>query len=143
MGTQLHGISSLGLMLAAIVLAAVVMFQISCSLGTVYCLVSAAALLAILYAYCAKCPSGMDCGHFFPGRVAKVFKRQASGPYTAVELAVTGFSLLLLIGLPQVWLWRHTGPFVAFWVMIGTALIQIRTTVCRRCNNIHCPAKPS
>ena len=140
MRIQLHGITSLGLVLAAIVLAAVVMFQVSWALGVVYLVICVAALLVILYAYCAKCICRTHCGHVFPGKASMVFKNRQPGPYTTVEMAVTGLALLLLIGLPQAWLFRYTGSFIAFWVMTAIAVIQIRTIVCRACDNIHCPA---
>lgn len=141
MRLQLHGITSLGLVLATIILAAVVMFQVSWALGVVYLVICVVASLAILYAYCAKCPCRIHCGHVFPGKTAMVFKNRPPGPYTTVELAITGLALLLLIGLPQAWLFQYTGPFIAFWVMTAIAVIQIRTVVCRACDNIHCPAK--
>jgi hypothetical protein len=141
MSIQLHGITSLGLVLAAIVLAAVVMFQVSWALGVVYLLICAVALLAILYGYCAKCPCRIHCGHVFPGKAAMIFKNRPPGPYTTVELAITCLALLLLMGLPQAWLWRYIEPFIAFWVMTAIAVIQIRTIVCRACDNIHCPVK--
>ena len=140
-GAQFHGISSLGLALTAIVLAAVGSFHISWVLGTVYLVTCAVASLTILYVYCAKCPSQMHCGHVFPGKIVMRFKSRTPGTYKNAELIVTGLALLLLIGFPQAWLWQHTGLLIVFWLMIAIAVIQIRTVVCRVCDNIYCPAK--
>jgi hypothetical protein len=140
MKPQFHGITSLLLIFAAIVLAAIAMFKVSWVLGVVYLIICGIASLAMLYAYCAKCPSRNQCGHFFPGKAAKVFKNRQPGPYTIIELVVTGLTLVLLIGLPQLWLYRYFGLFIAFWIMTVIAVIQIRTVVCRACDNTYCPA---
>ena len=141
MRRQLHGIISLGLIFAAVVVAAVVLIRISVTLGALYLGGCAAASIVILYAYCAKCPGRTHCGHVLPGKAAKIFSDRPSGPYTTVELAATGLSLLVLMGLPQVWLWRSMRPLIAFWAMTIIAVIQIRSVVCRNCNNAFCPAK--
>ena len=141
MKTWFHGITSLGLIFAAIVLAAVAMFRVSWVLGVVYLLICGIASIAMLYAYCAKCPCRDQCGHVFPGKMARIFKNRSPGPYTITELAITGLALILLIGLPQAWLFRYIGLFVAFWVMTAIAVIQMRTIVCRTCNNTYCPVK--
>ncbi len=78
----------------------------------------------------------------FPGKAAQVFNREP-GPYTLIELAAMILALALLIGLPQFWLWRYTGLFIAFWVLNGIALVQIRIVVCRTCGNIYCPMRPA
>jgi hypothetical protein len=140
MRTQCHGVTSLGLVLVATVVAAVVMFRTSWVLGVVYLAVCAAAPGAILYAYCAKCPCQTHCGHVFLGRVAMAFSRQP-GPYTIAELAALALALLSLIGLPQLWLWRYTGLFIAYWLLTAVALVQIKTFVCRACENVFCPLK--
>jgi hypothetical protein len=91
--------------------------------------------------FCAKCSCRTLCGHVIPGKVAMVFIHRTPGPYTTVEIIVTGIALLLLIGLPQIWLWQYTGLFITFWVLIGIAVIQIRTVICRGCDNTYCPAR--
>jgi hypothetical protein len=141
MRTQLHGITSLGFVGIATLIAAVTMFQISLPLGGAYLLICGIASPVILYAFCAKCPCQAHCGHVFPGRVAKVFKRRPASPYTAGEVTMTGMMLLLLVGLPQFWLWQSPWILVAFWGLYAIALVQIRTVVCRACDNIYCPAK--
>ena len=141
METRFHGITSLALVLAAIVLAAAGMFRTSWALGFVYVAICAAASIAILYAYCAKCTCRRHCGHVFPGKIVMIFKSRPSGPYTAVELMATGLALLLLIGFPQAWLWKYTALLIAFWVMITLAVVQILTFVCRACDNRYCPAR--
>jgi hypothetical protein len=142
MRSRFHGITSIGLLLVAIAIAVVVMFRTSLVLGVVYLVVCAVAPGAVLYAYCARCPCQTNCGHVFPGKLAAALTNRQPGPYTKVELAATGLALLLLLGLPQVWLWRYTGLFAAFWVLNAIALVQVRAAVCRDCDNAYCPANP-
>ena len=138
MTKRFHGITSIVLVAAAIVIAAIAVFRASWVMGVVYLGVCAAALVTIVYAYCAKCPCKEHCAHVFLGKAAMAFDRQP-GPYTATEIAALILALLLLLGLPQFWLWRYTGLFVAFWVLNAIAIVQIRTVVCPACDNTHCP----
>ncbi len=141
MKTQIHGVTSLGLILVANVMAIVTLFLSSWGWGVVYLGGGLAALGGILYAYCAKCPCRTHCGHVIPGKIVVALTNRQTGPYTPVEFAILGLALLWLIGLPQLWLWQETGLLVTFWVLVAVALVQIRTVVCRACDNVYCPAR--
>jgi hypothetical protein len=140
MKTQFHGITSLALVGIATAIAAVAMFQSSVWMGIGYLLICGISPLIMLYAYCAKCPCQAYCGHVFPGRAAKLFKRRP-GPYTTTETIALGIALLLLVGSPQWALWKNTGLLIAFWGLYGIAIIQIRSVICRACNNVYCPLR--
>jgi hypothetical protein len=140
MSKQFHGVTSLGGVTVATVIAAVAMFRTSWILGVVYLVVCVAASRAIIYTYCAKCPCKAHCAHVLPGKAALAIDRQP-GPYTMVELAILAVALLVLIGLPQFWLWRHTGLFVVYWTLNAMALVQVRLVVCRTCDNVYCPLR--
>ncbi|MBN1426984.1 MAG: hypothetical protein JXB07_01285 [Anaerolineae bacterium] len=138
MTTRFHGITSLALAGAAIALGAVAMFQSAMWIGVGYLLVCAIAAPVVLYAYCAKCPCKTHCAHVLPGKAAMLFKRQP-GPYSPAEMLAMIVALLLMVGLPQIVLWRSPGLLIAFWVLLGIAVIQVRSVVCRACGNINCP----
>jgi hypothetical protein len=141
--TKFHGVTSIGLAAVAIGIGAVVMFLTSWVLGVVYLATCAAGAVIVLYVYCAKCPCKADnCGHVFPGKIATIFDRQP-GPYTSVEMTAVLLALLLLLGLPQFWLWRYTGLLIVFWVLIGIAAVQARTVVCKACGNEYCLLNPN
>ncbi len=140
MTRQFHGVTSAGFVAIAIIIAAVAMFQASLTLGVVYLAICALGAGAIIYTYCAKCPCKANCAHVLPGKMALIFDRQP-GPYTPTEVSVLVLAGLLLVGLPQFWLWRHTGMFIAHWMLIAVALVQVRTVVCRGCDNVYCPLK--
>lgn len=142
MTRQFHGVTSLGFAAIAVAIAAVVMFQTSWMLGVVYLVICAVASGTIIYAYCAKCSCKAHCAHVLPGKAAMAFDRQP-GPYTATEMIVLVLALLLLTGLPQLWLWRYTGLFIAYWSLNAVALVQARTVLCRGCGNIYCSLKVS
>jgi len=135
---QLHGITSLGLVAISVLIAIAVIFWMSWPWGIGYLLITAAAIITILYAFCAKCPCRHHCGHVLPGKAASRFSRPP-GPYNLMELSAVMVSLLLLLGLPQFWLWLVPGWFIVFWILNLTALTQIRSAVCKECDNIYCP----
>jgi hypothetical protein len=142
MTTRFHGLTSLELIFLAITLAAVAIFMSAWLLGISYLVAGVVGLTGLLYAYCAKCPCRTHCGHVIPGKIVRsIFPHRQPGPYSLIELAVLGLALLLLLGLPQIWLWQFTGLFLAFWLLTAIALIQIRMIICRTCDNIYCPAR--
>lgn len=138
MTTRFHGLTSLGLVGCALILALVILFQESIVLGIVYLGVCTAGMVVVLYAFCARCPCKKHCGHVLPGQIAGRFHRRP-GPYTPTDFAATAIALLILLGLPQFWLWQHPGVAVVFWVLTGIGLVQIRTYICRACTNVFCP----
>ena len=58
-------------------------------------------------------------------------------------MTVMSIALLLLIGLPQLWLWRSIGLLIVFWALIVIAVTQIRLVICKTCGNVHCPLGPA
>ena len=127
--------------MVAAVLAGVAAFLTSWGFGLAYLAICVMAPAGIVVAYCAKCACQSHCAHLFPGRLAMRLPERRPGPYTPAELGTVGLALLLLLGLPQVWLWRYPLLFVVFWVLNAVALIQIRIVVCRTCENLFCPLR--
>jgi len=138
MSRQFHGVTSLVLAALAAVIAAIIMFQNSLLLGLVYLAVCAAGAWTVVYAYCAKCPCKARCGHVFPGKAARAYDRQP-GPYTKTEIAALILALLLIIGLPQFWLWQSTTLFIIYWSLNAISMAQARIVMCRTCDNVYCP----
>ena len=136
--TQFYGVTSLMLVGIAIVLGVVAIFQASLWMGIGYLLLCGVASTVVIYAYCAKCPSKARCAHVLPGKAALVFQRKP-GPYSTVETLSLVTALLLLLGLPQLVLWKNPILLVTFWVLCGIAVTQIRSVVCLACRNVYCP----
>jgi hypothetical protein len=141
MSARFHGVTSIGLVVVAMVIAAVVLFQVSWVVAVVYLVGCAVSAAGIVYAFCAKCPCRRRCAHVVFGKLAVAFTNREEGPYTGIELAVVGLALLWLLGFPQIWLWRYAGLLVAFWVLNAISVVQIRLAVCPACGNAHCPLK--
>jgi hypothetical protein len=135
---KFHGLTSLTFAGAAIVLAAIAMFQVSAWTGIGYLLVCAVGATLVVYSFCAKCPCKAHCAHILPGKAAMLFKRRP-GPYSRTESALTMVSLLLLIGLPLPALWNNPMMLVAFITLFIIAIVQVRSVVCRACGNSYCP----
>lgn len=140
MGAKFHGVSSISLIGVSTLIAGGVLFQHAGLWGIGYLALAAAAAGVIVYAFCAKCVCKTHCGHVFPGKLASLIKR-APGPYTNTELAALVLALGVIIGLPQIWLWRNIVVLIVYWALNIIALIQISNFVCRACDNVHCPIK--
>jgi hypothetical protein len=139
MGTKFHGLMSLGLVGGAVVIAAVTAFAESLLLGVVYVAICAVAVVAVINSYCAKCPCKANCGHVIPGKLALMLTHRKPGPFTKGDLAIVGVGLVVLLGLPNVWLWGNTTLLVVFWALVIVGVAQIRSFVCRACGNNLCP----
>ncbi len=139
---RLHGITSFLWVAIAAVIAARTASRTSAPLATAYLAICVTAPWVIIYAFCAKCTCKAGCAHVLPGVIAQIMGRKP-GPYHPAELLATGLALLLLIGFPLLWLWRYPGSLLAFCLLSGVALLQIRLASCQTCENAHCPLRIS
>lgn len=140
LSTRFHGVVSVVLAGIAVVIAALMLTQIAWQWAVGYVLLGMTGLGVIIYAYCAKCPCKACCAHVLPGKIAGWFPRRL-GPYSIAEQAVVVVVLLLILGLPQLWLWRSVAAGVVFWVLNAIAVTQILVFVCGTCPNTHCPVR--
>jgi len=138
LSTRFHGVVSIVLAGIAVIIAALALAQIAWKWAVGYVLLGMAGVGAIIYVYCAKCPCKACCAHVLPGKIAERFPRKP-GPYSVAEQAVVVVVLLLILGLPQLWLWRSVAVGVVFWVLNGIALSHILIFVCGACPNTYCP----
>lgn len=138
MSSRVHGILSLVLVGVAVAVAAVVLFRQSPGWGVGYLALSAVGGGGMIYAFCAKCPCRVRCGHVLPGLITRLFPRQP-GPYARWEIAVVVVSGVVLMGLPLFWLWRVPAALAAFVLLSGVGIWDILTFVCKACNNTYCP----
>jgi hypothetical protein len=130
---------SVGLVGIAVLLAVVIGFEGAPALGVAYLMGCAVAPLAIVYAFCAKCPCQDHCAHVVFGKLAGALTKRRKGVYTSVELAVVLLALLFLVGMPHVWLWQYPRLLAAFWGLNLIAVAQIRSFVCPACDHAGCP----
>jgi hypothetical protein len=118
---KFHGVASLFLIFAAVIIALIYMPTLAINLGS-------------------KCLCREEaCSHVFPGMLTRLLPTRKQGPYTIGDYFWTGVSLIALLGFPQVWLWQHKTLFVVFWILLIVGLIEILFLVCPRCQNENCP----
>lgn len=139
MNTQFHGLVSLVLVAAAVLISALVLLQSHPAMGVYYLVGVSLAVLAILGIFCSKCPCRDSCGHVIPGKLLQIANVSRNSPYTNADLALTAMALTFMLVLPQAWLWRHLTGLLTFWILLVAALVQIRLRVCRVCKNTLCP----
>ena len=140
MAGKIHGVISLLLITAAVLIALVSMFSQSISRGLVYLTVLIIANPIVLYSYCAKCLCRVDsCSHVIPGQLTRMLPARKPGRYTFMDYFGTAMSLIVLFGFPQFWLWQNRAMFALFWGMLIIGLVEITFFVCRTCNNNNCP----
>ena len=137
---KFHGVVSLLLIFAAVIVALIYMLSLAINLGLVYLAIIVTANPIDLYASCAKCLCREDaCSHVLPGKLTRLLPARKQGPYTNGDYFWTGVSLIALLGFPQVWLWQNKTLFFVFWILLVVGLIEILFLVCPRCRNENCP----
>ncbi len=136
--TRFHGITSLLLVALASLLGLATMFLQNRLWAFIF--LASLPLLGyiILASFCARCPCKAHCGHVLPGKIAAHFPRKP-GVYRISELLGVSLSILLLLGLPQYWLWQTPSLAIVYWILLSIALSQIRLAVCPACHNTFCP----
>jgi hypothetical protein len=140
MKNNFHGVFSLILILASIVIALSYMLNESAGWGLVYLGIIILANPTVLYAYCAKCVCRDDaCSHVYPGKLTRLLPARKQGPYTIMDYFWTALSLIALFGFPLIWLWRNTVFYFGYWLLLLTGLAEILFFVCRTCRNENCP----
>ncbi len=140
MAGKYHGVFSLLLILAAVVIALVYMLSVSPGWGFFYIAIIIIANPIVLYSYCAKCLCREDaCSHIIPGKLTRLLPTRKPGPYSFWDYFGTAISLIALFGFPQFWLWQSLAIFILFWILLLAGLFEILLFVCRACSNTNCP----
>jgi hypothetical protein len=140
MGSKFHGVFSLLLILASVVIALFCMLGNSIGWGVIYLGIIMLANPIVLYSYCAKCLCREDaCSHVIPGKLTRLLPARKQGPYSFWDYFTTAISLVALFGFPQFWLWHSKELLVLFWILVTIGLVEILFFVCRTCGNANCP----
>jgi len=136
------GVTSILLILAAVLVGAEAMAKVSISFAVEYLAGSAFLGTITVAAFCTKCPEkGERCVHILPGKIAAVLPERKPGPYSPIDLAGVGIPALVVVLAPQYWLTKSPVLFLVFWVFAAGGLFLIRTDVCTGCGNRQCPMK--
>jgi hypothetical protein len=142
MKNNFHGVFSLILILASVVMALSYMLSVSPGWGLIYLGIIILANPTVLYAYCAKCLCRDDaCSHVFPGKLTRLLPARKQGSYTFLDYFWTALSLIALFGFPIPWLWQSTVLYFGYWLLLLFGLAEILFFVCRTCGNENCPMR--
>lgn len=140
------GVLSIIIAFAAFTLAAIQLLNHSLILGIGYILFIPLGFLIILYSYCRKCPhvTNNTCRHILMGLIViKLFKPVKPSRYTIRQIIAVVIPLAIISLFPQYWLIKNITLFIAFWILMFTAIIIIRIGVCTRCGNSNCSFCPN
>jgi hypothetical protein len=96
----------------------------------------------VLPSLCGHCPypnQYRDC-LFLPAGIMRRLVGYRGPKVTASETALISITLLLVVGIPQVWLIRHTGLLILFWAVLLPFVAYFPLNLCKRCRHTGCPA---
>ncbi|NLV25898.1 MAG: hypothetical protein GXY48_01810 [Methanomicrobiales archaeon] len=98
------------------------------------------AIVGVLFTrfFCASCPIKDTCIHILPGYIARIWKERP-GPYTPVNLLISGFLFVIIFLPPLPALIRLPVPLLIFLVCIGLAALTSIQFLCPECENRFCP----
>jgi hypothetical protein len=137
---EVHGLISLFLIAAAIMIGVISIFTVSLPMAAAYIAIIFLSFLGIIYSFCSKCAcKNKGCGHVIPGIIAGLMPSREVGPYTFPDIGGLVISLILLFGFPQYWLWAKPAFIIIFWIFAIAGIIEIRKYVCPMCSNENCP----
>jgi len=137
---RFHGVTSLGLMFAALAIGVVAVSRHSWLAAGVGICVSVLWVLPVAWFFCTKCCCRLDCGHVLLGLITRALPERRLGPYTKTEALFTVLPLLVVVVYPQYWLAKETPLLIAFWCLVAVAGLQAVLFVCRGCSNAACPS---
>ncbi len=134
---NIHGYISILIFLIALGIGDYNFFKESVFWGVVYASVVVFGFMSISFTYCTKCIIRSNCKHFFPGLISQLVKHKNKA-YTKADFIVTIISVVLMIALPQYWLFEKIKYFIVFWILIIIAGVEVIFFVCKTCGNKKC-----
>lgn len=132
-------LAALGLALAV---GAYAMWLVSTLLGIAYLVWLAISAVALVYAFCSKCPAQDACAHIAPAKLARLLPKRVPGPYSVLDLATAIVIVATWLLVPQYWLARSPVLLGVFWLIAIGSGVAIQRRVCPGCTNACCPLMP-
>jgi len=133
-----HGIISMIIFFAAIVLGIIAIFKESKSMAIGYIIFLLLGFISVIYSYCTKCAGRFNCGHVIIGKMAQRFPKREQGSYTGWDYLGVIIPLMVILLTPQFFLWKITWMFISFWILTIIAVWEIGKYVCTKCPNSQC-----
>lgn len=137
-----HGVLSLVVLFAAIIIGIYAIAQVSPKTAIAYTAITFVGLLIVVYSFCAKCPCRKGaCGHVILGLVTSILPTRKETEYTTLDYLGVIIPLGFILLAPQIWLKNNVPLLIAFWLLAAVALLEIILRVCRGCENNYCPIR--
>lgn len=137
-----HGVLSLLLFLMGMLAGAASICLSSRLLTAVYLGAALVLSLLLFFSYCSKCSCrNHSCAHVLPGKLTELLPKRAEAPYDFLDYLGAALPILFILVFSQYWLIRNVQLLIAFWALVGPALLEIYFCLCNGCQNIHCAAR--
>ncbi|MBN1185230.1 MAG: hypothetical protein JXB49_23295 [Bacteroidales bacterium] len=133
-----HGLISLTLAFLSISGGFYAIFIVNNLLAILYSIIMLLGFMVIIYSYCTKCPGRFTCGHIILGKLAALFPKRDEEAYSKWDYLGVIISFLLIIAIPQFYLWKIKWLFISFWTLLILAVMEINKHVCTKCLNNNC-----
>ena len=124
---KFHGITSLLLISTSFIIGLYATYLYSLIWAIIYGITLLSGMLSILFCYCAKCPcKETNCGHYFPGKLTRLFPNRTPGKYKVWEKLGVFLPVILIIAIPQFWLFKNYLLLAIYWGLFIIGFIQIK-----------------
>jgi hypothetical protein len=140
---KVHGVMFLVLATGAWLLGAVVVMARSTLWGSLDLALIVVGFVAVIWAYCTKCPVRKDCSHVLPGYLTRYFPHRITGPYLRSDVAVMAAAFLAMTIFPLFWLVKNVPMLLAYVALLVIAIVDLRVKVCGQCRNVFCVLRKS
>jgi len=133
-----HGIISIILAGIAIFIGTIALFYENYRLALVYILCLVSGFFIISYSYCTKCQGRTKCAHVVFGKITKLFPVRKQSNYSFLDYLGVVIPILFIVVFPQMYLLKNIWMFIAFWILLIVAILEINRFVCIVCTNSKC-----
>jgi hypothetical protein len=100
-------------------------FTQSIIIGLIYLIILVLSSIALAYFCCTKCRFNEDsCLHKIPGILTKILPKRKGKKFTIYDRYVIYLTSVVIILIPQIWLWNIKYLFVIFWTLVLINIIE-------------------
>ena len=135
---KFHGVFSLALIDLAFIIAIYSIALQSIAMAGLFTLLIIVGFGIVIYSFCTKCSSNKDCGHVLLGPIAQKMPKKEIGNYKTKHYLGALVPILILVAIPQYWIWQSLWSGISFWALFAIAGSEVNKFVCTKCNNRAC-----
>lgn len=118
-------------------IASIAYYSIWLSIVSLFTIVMSFLIISVFY--CSKCKCRDKCNHLILGKISILFTKSNPGKYTFNNLiAGVIVPMLIVIALPQYWLFKQPVLLISYWIIFAFAGLEIYFFICTRCLNDKC-----